>query len=143
MPGAESLKQQAYYAYKYNRFWQIIYRFFNGEYSEKNDDRKRFAIENGIALFDVFRFCERENSSLDSKIKKEEPNDIDGFLSSYPSVRGIILNGKKAAEGFFKFFSHIEIQSYVLPSTSPANAAKSFDTLYAEWASVLENLLSI
>lgn len=138
MPGAESLKQQAYYAYKYNRFWKILYRFFGGEYSEKTEDRKGFAESVGVALFDVFKFCERENSSLDSKIKNEEPNDIDSFLAAHPSVKGIILNGKKAAEGFFKFFPHIEIESCVLPSTSPANASKSFDELYAEWASVLK-----
>lgn len=138
MPGAESLRKQAYYAYKHNRFWRIMYKYFDREYSEETAAHKELVIGCGVALFDVFKYCERENSSLDSKIKKEEPSDIDALLAAAPSVKGVILNGKKAAEGWKKFFSHVELPSFVLPSTSPANAAKSFEILYKEWKNVLD-----
>lgn len=141
MPGAESLRKQAYYAYKHNRFWHILYKYFSEEYSEKTNEHRRLVVGNGIALYDVYAYCDRENSSLDSKIKNEKPADIDGFLSAHPSVRAVILNGRKAAEGWKKFFSHIDIPSFVLPSTSPANAAKSFDVLFEEWKTVLDKIL--
>ena len=138
MPGAESLRQQAYYAYKHNRFWSILYKYFGEDYVEDVPSHKEFVKRNDVALFDVYKYCERENSSLDSKVKKEEPSEIDAFLSAHPSVKGVLLNGKKAAEGWGKFFSHVESPSFVLPSTSPANAAKNFEALYAEWKSVLD-----
>ena len=138
MPGAESLRQQAYYAYKHNRFWRILYEYFGEEYSEEIPERKKFVMRNGVALFDVYKYCDRENSSLDSKIKNEEPSDIRALLAANPSLRGVILNGKKAAEGWKKFFADVETESFVLPSTSPANAAKSFEKLYAEWKAVLD-----
>ncbi len=138
MPGAESLRKQAYYAYKHNRFWRIMYTYFGGEYSDDAAAHRKLVQNNGVALFDVFDYCERENSSLDSKIKNEKPSDIDALLAAAPTINGVILNGKKAAEGWNRFFSHIKLPSFALPSTSPANAAKSFEILYKEWKSVLD-----
>ncbi len=141
MPGAESLKQQMYYAHKSNRFFKILFQFFGCEYSSDSEVRRQLIINNGIALCDVFKYCERENSSLDSRISAEIPGDIGGLLKTYPTIESVLLNGRKAEEGFNKWFSYLTIKSYALPSTSPANASFSFEKLYGIWSKKLSEAL--
>lgn len=128
-PGEESLKQQMYYAHKSNRFFKVLFKIFDAEYSLDNNLRKKLIENNNIALFDVIKSCDRV-SSADSKIKNIVLNDIDGILIKYPSIKKIILNGKKAGKVYYDNFPHIKVKAVVLPSTSPANAAFSFEKLY-------------
>jgi G:T/U-mismatch repair DNA glycosylase len=61
-------------------------------------------VSKGFALWDVVKSCHRKGS-LDSDIQQEEPNDIQGLVSQYPSMKRIVFaNGGKACELFNKHF---------------------------------------
>ena len=73
--------------------------------------------------------------SLDSNIKDESPNDIEGLIKNYDSIKVIGFNGKKSEKMFYKYFTeNLEIKYVPLPSTSPANMAISFEDICASWS---------
>ena len=97
MPGKESLRSKEYYASPNNSFWKIMKRLFNSNMEFKDYEEKISCLKkHHIALWDTLQSCERE-SSLDSNIKEEEYNDIDGLLNRYPKIKKVVFNGKKAA----------------------------------------------
>lgn len=140
MPGIKSLEENQYYAHKQNAFWPIIYKLFNEEISQIYDDRKKIILKNHIALWDTLKLCLRKGS-LDSKIKEEQPNDIFDLLENYTNIHSIIFNGKTAEKFYKKYYNLQEsISYYSLPSTSPANARKTFNEKLVDWAIINELL---
>lgn len=140
MPGIKSLKDSQYYAHKQNAFWPIIYKLFNKEIAENYEDKKDIILKNQLALWDSLKLCFRVGS-LDSKIKEEQPNEIFGLLETYTNIHSIIFNGKAAKKFYYKYFSQQKsISYYTLPSTSPANARKTFNEKLAEWVIIKELL---
>lgn len=133
MPGVKSLEMNQYYAHPRNMFWNLICRVFNTELPESYSERVRLLIRNRIALWDVLSECERKGSA-DSSIARESPNALTEFLEAHEQVKYIFFNGAMAAHYFRKHFSaNITIQTFTLPSTSPANAQKTFDQKFQEW----------
>lgn len=131
MPGVESLQKQEYYAKNGNAFWKIISHLYHDglpffTYKEKLDCLEA----HHIALWDTLQFCERKGS-LDSDITNGVPNDIDGLLTMFPTIRKIVFNGKKAASIY-----QPHIKSYIAISTSGA-ATKSFEEKLNDWKKAL------
>ncbi len=123
MPGVASLKAYQYYGNPRNYLWRILYALFgDGEPELEYESRLAFALDHGVALWDVIATCEREGS-LDSDIKQAVPNDIPGLLERYPNVEALICNGTKSFAELDKHFgSHPEIvrrKVLRMPSTSP------------------------
>jgi len=124
MPGAASLRAHRYYWNPRNYMWRILYAVFGDgrEPDERYDDRIAFALDSGVALWDVIESCERKGS-LDSEIKRAMPNDIPGVLARYPGVRALVCNGSKSYAELTKHFGdRPEVRSRELvkmPSTSP------------------------
>ena len=135
MPGKESLKKHAYYAHPQNGFWKIMFALFELPYSTDYKLRKELLLRNRIALWDVLELCTR-HTSLDSDIKKEQPNDLHEFFSSHPYITKIYFNGKGAAGYFRKYFPEIGLPNFVLPSTSPAHAIK-WESKLDSWKSLI------
>ena len=131
MPGKESLWINAYYAHPQNAFWKIIFNLLDLPFSTDYQVKKGVLLQNGIALWDVLRTCER-SSSLDNDIKMERPNDLHTFLSSHTDISKIFFNGKSAARYFSKYFRDITLPNEVLPSTSPAHTIK-WEQKQAAW----------
>jgi methylated-DNA-[protein]-cysteine S-methyltransferase len=134
MPGPESLRRKRYYANPGNQFWKIIYRVLDesedppSEYEQKIE----FLRENGIALWDVLKSCEREGAS-DSMISNGQPNDFGSLPRDCPGLKRIFFNGKKA-EHLFKNYGCAElVKSKRLPSTSSANARMSAEEKIRCW----------
>lgn len=123
IPGKESLRMTEYYGHPRNAFWKILFRLYNIPFSTNYQFKVEILLQNGIALWDVLRTCERQ-SSLDTDIKMEVPNDLRQFLLSHPGISKIFFNGKGAAGYFSKYFADISLPNQVLPSTSPAHAIK-------------------
>jgi hypoxanthine-DNA glycosylase len=134
MPGVQSLALNQYYGHRQNAFWKIIFTLFDMDYSTDYQQRKSILLENQIAVWDVLEACIREGS-LDSAIEQEVPNDIISFLKSHPNISHIFFNGQKAA-AYFKKYIKLEKDYHLttLPSTSPANAGKSFENKLIEWS---------
>lgn len=123
IPGKESLRMTEYYGHPRNAFWKIIFKLYNIPFSSNYQFKVETLLQNGIALWDVLRTCERQ-SSLDTDIKMEGPNDLRLFLSAHPGISKIFFNGKGAARYFSKYFADISLPNQALPSTSPAHAVK-------------------
>ena len=133
MPGTKSLELKQYYGHPRNNFWRFIFDIVNEKFSEDYEIRKSILTKNNIALWDVLQFCERIGS-LDSAIKNEITNDFTLFLKEHPNIKAILFNGQKAAS-FFKKYVHLEngLHLITLPSTSPANAGKTYESKLEEW----------
>lgn len=133
-PSIVSFEQSFYYAHPRNAFWLIMEEIFGVTFRD-NEDKKRFCIQMGIGLWDVIGSCERSNSS-DSNLKNIVPNDFMKLLIEYPNIKVIAFTGKKAFDLFQKYFKELEIETVLLPSTSPAHAAmtrKEKTILYKEF----------
>ena len=89
-------------------------------------------LRNHLAIWDVIESCDIKGSS-DSSIKNVVPTDLRRILEG-SQVKKIFANGKKAGALYQKYQQQMTgIEAIVLPSTSPANAAWSFERLYEEW----------
>ena len=140
MPGTKSLELQQYYGHPRNNFWPIILKILNEDFTDNYESRKSILLKNNIALWDVLQFCDRIGS-LDSAIKNEISNDFNIFLEEHPNIKTIVFNGQKAAALFKKYV--VLSKSYeliTLPSTSPANAGKTFDSKLNEWKKIRQSI---
>ncbi len=124
MPGAESLRQQRYYAYGRNDFWRILLRLFDQPETLDYGQRVAMLLRHGVAVWDVLHSCERRTSA-DADIREPLANDIPSLLRAYPGIAAVTPNGKGAERLFRRLVlpaldTAPKIQ--VLPSTSPAYA---------------------
>ncbi len=139
MPGEASLKAGQYYAYKHNKFWQIIFDVFaDGNIPGGYGDKINVLLSNATGLWDALAYCKRKGS-LDKNIICEKPNDFKSLLKKYPKVKKLIFNGQKANKYFVKYFGYVKgIEYVVMPSTSPANASKNYRDKLALWEQTLK-----
>lgn len=140
MPGAESLRKQAYYGNERNLFWKLMAGVTGKEAPPDYEERKQFLLAHKIALWDMCQTCLREGS-LDSAISEETPNEIPSFVQKYPEIRAIAFNGKASERLFAKYFGSIAgIDLYGMPSTSPANAGIGWEVKVGEWGKIKKYL---
>lgn len=134
-PSVKSREYEFFYGHPQNRFWRVTAEIFGCNVPKSIEEKRSFLLENCIAVWDVISSCEIIGSS-DSSIKDVTPNDISKILAVSPIER-IFTNGKKAYELYNKhIYPQIGIKAHCLPSTSPANAAWSFDRLLKEWEKI-------
>lgn len=138
MPGVASLEAVQYYAFQRNAFWKIMGDLFAAGPELDYPMRLRILGENHIALWDVIETCQRPGS-LDSAISEDDLviNNFNRFFKRYPQIDEIYFNGQKAAALFKKKVTPGLKKNYrytVLPSTSPAYAAKSYADKLAAWS---------
>ncbi|WP_202704505.1 DNA-deoxyinosine glycosylase [Flavobacterium sp. UGB4466] len=133
MPGTKSLELNQYYGHYQNNFWKFMFVILKENQSTDYETRKALLQKNNIAVWDVLQHCDRIGS-LDSAIKNETPNDFETFLEQHPKITTILFNGQKAA-AFFKKYVQLKKNYHLitLPSTSPANAGKSYESKLQEW----------
>ena len=84
-------------------------------------------------MWDVIASCDIVGSS-DSSIKNVTANDLSVIIKN-SAVNRIYVNGK-AAEKYYNIYTRdkLGIEAVCLPSTSPANAAWSFEKLVEAWS---------
>ena len=134
LPGKKSLELKQYYGHARNRIWKILSHLTGGDIPVTYQQKKELLYKNKIGLWDVAHSAHREGS-LDSNIKDETPNDIEGLIKNSGSIKVIGFNGKKSEKMFYKYFTeNLEIKYVPLPSTSPANMAISFEDICARWS---------
>ncbi|NPA72056.1 MAG: DNA-deoxyinosine glycosylase [Gammaproteobacteria bacterium] len=143
MPSVQSIEDAFYYAHPRNAFWPIIGSLLSQELVSIEDKRGACAAL-GILLWDVLQSCERKGS-LDSAIKQPEANDFEYLFTQYPSIHAVLFNGQAA----FKLFKKEVLKKQaipeslvfmILPSTSPAYAAITFEDKRLLWQEKLSNL---
>lgn len=142
-PSRASLEAGEYYAHARNAFWPIMERLFAADERLDYSARQTMLLEARVALWDVLRTAERP-TSLDADIVRssEVANDIGGFLSAHSQVSTIFFNGATAETLFRRHIATHDISDSLrlvrLPSTSPANAAMTFETKFDAWSEVVQ-----
>jgi hypoxanthine-DNA glycosylase len=134
--GQASLDAQQYYAFRHNQFWRLLSVVLQQdlvvcEYPQKLE----LLLAHGIGLWDIFRHCVRQGS-LDAAIRDGQLNDFATLRRDYPQLRRVCFNGKTAAK-IQSWFQAQGYQTLVLPSSSPANAMRSFAEKSHEWQQIL------
>jgi hypoxanthine-DNA glycosylase len=136
-PGEASLAATQYYAHPRNQFWRLLGAVL-GEthlHDMPYDARLERVLSHGIGIWDVLDACHREGS-LDSAIRHAQPNDFASLREHAPLLRKVCFNGK-AAGRFAPVIAAAGYATLVLPSSSPAHAALSFEQKLALWREVL------
>ena len=141
LPSIKSREEGFFYAHKKNRFFLVLSRLFLENEPLSIEERKLFLMRHKIALYDVVYECDIHASS-DASITNVKVIDIKDILSKYPNIKKIAINGGKAKELFDKYLSKdidtSKIRIYYLPSTSPANARSSVESLVEKYSSIIE-----
>lgn len=133
-PSVKSREVRFYYGNKQNRFWKMLSEFFNEKTGEEPEQRKRFALDHRIALWDIVSCCEIEGSS-DASIRRYTVAPLEEVLGA-ADIRLILLNGKKAYDIFCEKYRGISVPYRLMPSTSPANPRYGS----AAWVSALREV---
>ena len=134
-PSVKSRETGFFYGHRQNRFWRVIAGIYGEETPGTIEAKKEMLLRHGIALWDVIKSCEISGSA-DSSIKNAVPNDIDRIIKS-SRITAVFTNGRKADALYKKYLeSKTGITAVCLPSTSPANASKSAESLIEEWKKI-------
>ena len=137
LPSVKSRENNFYYGHKQNRFWKVLATLLKEPVPETIEEKKAMLLAHRVALWDVIQSCDIKGSS-DSSIKNVQPTDI-GMILEKTNVTQIYANGNKAGQLYKRYqFPVTGIEATMLPSTSPANAAWSFDRLCEAWRVILE-----
>ena len=136
-PSVKSREELFYYGNPQNRFWKVLAAVFGEDAPKTVKEKKRFLLDNRIALWDVVSSCEIEGSA-DSSIKNVRANDL-SVIFDKADIKQVFVNGKTAERYYNKFLrKNTGKDAVCLPSTSPANAKKSFEELCREWKIIVE-----
>ena len=106
------------------------------ETPETIEEKQAMCRRHHIALWDTVAKCDIAGAS-DTSIRNAEPNDI-GRLLRESKIERIFATGGKSGELYRKLIepkTHVPIT--VLPSTSPANAAWTFERLVEAYRVIL------
>ena len=148
LPGPESLRQRQYYAQSRNAFWRIMGELVGAGPESPYPRRLAVLVEHRIALWDVCAAAERAGA-LDAAIQRASvvPNDFAAFFKEHPSIELVCFNGQTAASLYRRLVvptlsaKFAAIERRVLPSTSPAHAALSFERKLERWRVALGDRL--
>lgn len=137
-PSVKSREQCFFYGHKQNRFWKVTAAVFNEELPQTIEEKRAFLLRNQIAVWDVIASCDIVGSS-DSSIANVTANDLSRILAA-ADIRQIFCNGAKSYELYCKYIEPVTGRKAIkLPSTSPANAAKSQEALVKDWQVIAGN----
>jgi hypoxanthine-DNA glycosylase len=135
-PSTASLGKGQYYGHPQNQFWRLVGTVIGEPLPDMDyEKRKRTLLKHHIGLWDVIGKCERAGS-LDSNIRNALHNDFERVTGVAKHLRRVCFNGKTAAK-LEPWFAGQGYETWVLPSSSPANTIK-FETKFAAWRAALD-----
>lgn len=138
-PSVKSREQGFFYGHPQNRFWRVTAAVLGCSVPQTVEEKRKFILDNRLALWDVIAECEITGSS-DSSIKNVVPNDIKRILAA-ADIKAVFVNGRTAEKYYIKYTEPVTgIKAVCLPSTSPANAAWSLERLCADWNTIKKYL---
>lgn len=136
-PSVKSRENNFYYMHPQNRFYKVLGLLTKENVASKSvEEKKDFLKRYKIALYDVIFSCSINNSS-DSSIKDVTCINLKEIMDNY-SIEKIFLNGQKAYSLFKRHFPEYLSLAYALPSTSPANAKMSLETLCQAYSTIFK-----
>lgn len=140
MPSPKSREVGFYYSHPQNRFWKVLGELFSEPEPLGVEERRAYALEHSIALWDVLASCEIEGAS-DASIARPVPNDLTR-ISSIAPLEAVFTTGTKATQLYRRLCGDMlpEVPHYGLPSTSPANARMRLSDLARAYRPLLDAL---
>ena len=136
-PGAASLAAGQYYAHPRNQFWKLVGALVGEDlYALSYAERLPRLLAHRFGLWDVLGACEREGS-LDSSIRKPAANDFERLRHLCPMLETVGFNGQASGK-FAPQFAQAGYRTLVLPSSSPAHMAMSFEQKLVVWRQLVE-----
>ncbi len=134
-PSKRSREENFFYGNPQNRFWRVLASVLGKEIPITIEEKTMFLLSNNIALWDVVASCDITGSA-DSSIKNVVANDLCEILST-ADIKQIYVNGKTAEKYYKKYISRkTNREAICLPSTSPANASWTLESLVSEWSRI-------
>ena len=134
-PSVKSREAAFFYGHPQNRFWRVLAAVLGEETPQTVAEKKSLLLRHGVALWDVIASCDIAGSS-DASITNVVPNDLSRILDAAP-VRRIFCNGVTAYRFYRRYDEAVWGKAEALPSTSPANARSSVQTLTERWRAAL------
>ncbi|WP_233828973.1 DNA-deoxyinosine glycosylase [Paraburkholderia sp. ZP32-5] len=136
-PGEASLAATQYYAHPRNQFWRLLGAVLDEPalHELRYEERLACVLTHGIGIWDVLDACHRQGS-LDSAIRHAQPNDFASLREHAPVLKKVCFNGKTAGR-FAPVIGAAGYQTLVLPSSSPAHAALSFEQKLLVWREIV------
>ncbi len=132
-PSVKSRERNFFYAHPQNRFWPLMAALFGEAVPSSVPEKEALILSHHLALWDVIRSCTVAGSS-DAGIRDAEPNDLRIILDRCPIER-IACNGQKSFQLYRRFLEPVlGMEALCLPSTSPANARWTLESLTAAWS---------
>lgn len=136
-PSVKSREYGFYYGHPQNRFWRVLAHVLGTEVPATLEEKRVLLLSHRIALWDTIASCSITGSG-DTSIRDVVPNDISTILRA-ANIKAIYTNGAKAHELYRRhILPTTGIEDIKLPSTSPANAAWSFERLCGEWRQIVQ-----
>ena len=131
-PSVKTRESGFFYGHPQNRFWRVLAAVLDTPVPETIEEKITLLIRNRIALWDVIASCDITGSS-DSSIRHVIPTDLTPILAG-GTIRAVFTNGGTATRLYKRYQEPVTaLPAIGLPSTSPANAAKSLDALTKDW----------
>ena len=143
MPSPKSREARFFYAHPQNRFWRVLAAVFGAPAPVTTPEKTAFALERGIALWDVLKSC-RITGASDASIRDAEANDLSEIFDA-ADIAAVFTTGAAAAHLYDKHCrqrcAHYNAAVINLPSTSPANRGRyDLERLVGEYRVILEYL---
>lgn len=136
-PSPKSREDGFYYGHPQNRFWPLLAALTGSEVPAARGEKIKLLLTHHIALWDTVQSCVITGAS-DSSIREAVPNAVEEVLRCAP-VEAVFCNGGASWTLYRRYIlPRTGVEAIRLPSTSPANAAWSFDRLEREWRHALE-----
>ena len=132
-----------YYANPQNRFWRVLAQILNVPPPASTEEKIKFLLAYGIAIYDAAISCEIKGSS-DAKMTAVVPANLEPIFTS-ARIAQVFSNGCKTHEICEKYLKTQILNAtgkgpVKLPSTSPANANFNFERLVQEWTVILNSI---
>ncbi len=136
VPSVKSRETDFYYGHSQNRFWRLLAGLCQEKTPITRQEKTKMLLRHGIALYDVVESCTITGSS-DSSIRDVVPVNLQPILEITGEIP-VFANGAAAEKLYRRYlFPKTNLPITKLPSTSPANAAWSFERLMEAWGVAL------
>jgi hypoxanthine-DNA glycosylase len=138
LPSPRSREAGFNYGHPHNRFWRVMAALSDEPVPTTTERRRDFCLRHHIALWDVVAEADVEGAS-DASIRNAKPNPLTQITQAAP-IEAVFCTGAKSYDLYRKLCeADVGMPAVKLPSTSPANAACSFDALVEAYAGIFRH----
>lgn len=131
-PSEASLAAGQYYAHPRNQFWHLLGELIGEPLAAlPYAARKARVLAHRVGIWDVIDACRRPGS-LDAAIRDARANDFARLRRRAPRLQRVLFNGGTAGR-YARHFAAAGFATAIVPSSSPAHAARTFAQKLAAW----------